>query len=247
MPTVVLSAHGELDTLVDHRIVLPIKLTTSCRFGEAYIPKHLKFSDLGIFSNTGSLHEYIMGGEDYNTQGIAIAPGSLINNVVLRPFTRNDPEKSWSWQKPHVVNHLTKMCIYELADIRNITFFNDLELIRHSNVSDLDNLMLRGPTSPKLALHVGMLHEYANSTHDMVRALIDTEHACSLTKTRNGLFYMFDYEIGPSCGRNVAGDGWNILDSITGICNYLEAHHGVPLSGEGSIDSVVLQTCLEPA
>jgi hypothetical protein len=198
----------------------------------------IEFRDISIFTDPRLLYDYVLDGKSYADRGEVLSPGTNFPNVVLTSCAVNDPSKAWSWQKGCVSSHLTKMCIYELKDIQGIT-----SPINFTNIGaiTLNSIRHFGATHMSLANHIAMVDAYSASTHSLPGVVdVGGGHLCSITTTTNGLFHIFDYEVGPSLGTGGVVDNWSITDAITGINGYLGAN-GVDLTG---IESYVLKACL---
>jgi len=118
--SVIITAHGKIDSNPSHQFTLPVNLITTCKFGETHSARHLKFNELSIFTNPSPsfLYEHLLhSNEDYTNRGDLMPKGTQIPNILLSPCTKDQSAKSWSWQRPYVENHFRKVCIYELKDI----------------------------------------------------------------------------------------------------------------------------------
>lgn len=115
--SIIITAHGTINK--DVLTASPrFPLITTCKLGETHHGSHLDFNELSIFTNKHFLNNYILSSNnDYTNQGEVILPGTLIPTIFLNPCSNGESIKRWSWQKPYVLNHLKKMCIYELRDL----------------------------------------------------------------------------------------------------------------------------------
>lgn len=242
---IILTAHGT--TVKDLTITLPIDLITSCKIGETHQGKHLSFANLSIFSNKYFLYDYLLTGNegDYTNQGEVITQSTPIPHINLLPCSSDQYIKKWSWQKPYVLEHFRKMCIYDIKDIPGNPYKIDYTNVNSITLSGIASETSTDPILKKnfkLVNQVSILNDYNINTVYKPSALLDSFHVASVTTIRNSGIMIFDYETGPSAITNKKEDDiWPLSDAITSISTYC-TNNDIDLTG---VDSFILKACLE--
>lgn len=238
--TLVITAHGKVN--FNQSVKLPFDVVTCSRFGEYHCGKLISFQEISIFSNPLFLYKYVLdSGDNYTNKGNVYEKGIDIPDILLSPLKTNDPVKMFSWQKPYIIEHMTKMCRYELADnplySNKITPFNinKITLTEIEHVSSNDkNLSLLANTK--------IISEYENNYTCLNNILINN-HTCSITTNKDKSVFIIDYEQAPL----FSSADWSINDFITDLTNFAATNFTELLGADKSsidIEALIIKACL---
>ena len=239
--TIVITGHGRIEPL--NPITLQNNLLTVCKFGEVHSGNFVKINELGIFTQPNLLYEYVFHKEDYTVQGEYKSINMQIPNIVFTPLDNTQSVKNWSWQKPYVVNHLRKMCIYDLKNIPNNNYQHvDFNNINNISLIDILNEAQNISFFP-LINRTQLIDDYSNNMNNYNNGFFDiNNHLCSITSSINNRVHIVDYEMGPSMNGQIpnVSDNWNILDVVNDVEQFGQ-NNGIDLAGA---ESIIVKACL---
>jgi len=240
--TIIVTGHGRVSP--GSKVTLTKNLLTNCKFGEVHYGRLVDIKDLSIFHNPHLLYDYLFSSPDYTSQGEWINKNTQIPDVILSPMPAipGQTAKNASWQKPYVLDHYKKTCIYELKNVPGNTYqYLDATNMHQVTLHEVEAEASRIGFLPLLN-RIHLVREYESNMKASANFVNINNHACSLTVSNNDRVYIFDYETGPSMGgifQNISDD-WSLSNAIIDIEQW-GTNHGIPLAG---VNTVVVKTCL---
>lgn len=232
--TIVINAHGKIDSN-QQVFKLSTNLITTCKLGEVYYAKLLTFQEVSIFEKPDYLYKYILNGENYLNKGVLYSKNSNMLDVVLSPMKHIESVKILSWQKPYMVEHLTKLCRYELSeDSKYKNIINPFNI----NKISLKEIEKEAEINENLSLFssVEIVKSY-NDNYQYKNPIYIGGHVCSITYNNDRSVNIIDYE---DKGLFNIKEEWSLSQFIVDLDVYAN-NYDLELSGA---ESIVLKACL---
>jgi hypothetical protein len=230
--TIVITAHGQV---INNKFKPSIDIVTTCKLGEPHSGSLIEFNQVHIFDKPEYLYKYVLKGNNYLNSGSLWKANEETYDVQLTPIKVIDPVKRFSWQKPYITEHLTKLCRYELWDNplykAIITPFN----INSISLADIHNESVK---IKDLSLFSSwrITTSYDNE-YTLKNQIYIGNHQCSLTYNKNRSVNIIEYE---NIGIFGTEEKWNLSDFIVDIDQYSKTYDS-ELTGA---ESIVLKACL---